>query len=57
MDIAKYLKDKSLSDCLFYKINCEYKGGKAFKYFSCVLLTVTWLPTANFGPFSRGQPH
>ena len=29
MDIAKYLNDKSLSDCLFHRLNCEDKYGKA----------------------------
>ena len=34
MDTAKYLKDNSLSDCLLHRLNCEYKEGKAFRYFS-----------------------
>ena len=35
MDIAKYHKENSLSDCLLLRLNCEYKKGKAFKNFSC----------------------
>ena len=35
MDITRYLKDNSLSDCLLYRLNCEYKGGKSFRYFTC----------------------
>ena len=35
MDIAKYLKDNILSDCLLHRLNCEYKEGKAFRCFSC----------------------
>ena len=34
MDIAKYHKENSLSDCLLLRLNCEYKEGKAFKYLS-----------------------
>ena len=33
MDIAKYLKDNSLSDCLLHRLNCD-KEGKTFRYFS-----------------------
>ena len=35
MDIAKYLKENSLSDCLLHRLNCEYKEGKTLRYFSC----------------------
>ena len=35
MGIAKYLRDNSWSDCLLHRSNCEYKEGKAFRYFSC----------------------
>lgn len=35
MDIAKYLTDNSLSDCLLHRLNCEYRERKAFGYFSC----------------------
>ena len=35
MDIDKYLKDNSLSDCLLHRLKCEYKEGKGFRYFSC----------------------
>ena len=33
MDITKYVKDNSLSDCLLYRLYCEYN--EAFRYFSC----------------------
>ena len=33
MDIAKYLKDNSLSDCLLHRLNCD-KEGKTFRHFS-----------------------
>ena len=38
MDIVKYLKDNSLSDCLLHRLSCEYKKEKAFRYSSCYLV-------------------
>ena len=35
MDIYKYPKDNSLSDFLLHRLKCEYKEGKAFRYFFC----------------------
>ena len=34
MEIAKYLKNNNLSDCLLHRSNCEYKEGKTFRYVS-----------------------
>ena len=38
MNIAKFLKENSLSDCLLHGLNCEYKEGKAFKFTFMVLV-------------------
>ena len=35
MDITKYLKDNSLSNCLLHRLNCEYKEEKGLIYVLC----------------------
>ena len=46
------IKDNSLSDCLHHRLYCEYKEGKAFRYFSCDFIKeIYFLDISNTCPY------